>query len=112
MRDLLVRVAEGLASRELAYSLGEISALLAKYESYKLAPEVTRKRMYIEMMEKVIKQSGPKMILDSGINSPTPYINVSPGAILGNGQGGVGRPDGNNSKGSTATPPRPFDGNQ
>ena len=77
-RDRLIREAEGYASRELAETQGEISALLAKYESYQLAPEVTRQRMYIEMMEKVLKQSGPKIILDGGISSPTPYINLTP----------------------------------
>jgi membrane protease subunit HflK len=112
MRDRLVREAEGYASRELAETQGEISALLAKYESYKLAPDVTRKRMYIEMMEKVIKQSGPKMILDSGINSPTPYINVSPGAMLPSLQGNGGRSDGNSSKAMPVSPPRAFDGKQ
>lgn len=80
-RDRLVREAEGYASRELAETQGEISALLAKYESYKLAPEVTRKRMYIEMMEKVLKNSGPKIILDSGVSSPVPYLNLTPSAV-------------------------------
>ncbi len=81
-RDRLIREAEGYASRELAEAQGEISALLSKYESYKLAPEVTRNRMYIEMMEKVLAQSGPKIILDGKSNSPLPLLNLSPGSPL------------------------------
>jgi membrane protease subunit HflK len=77
-RDRLIREAEGYASRKLAEAEGEISALLAKYESYKLAPDITRKRMYLEMMEKVIQQSGPKIILDSKVNGPLPLLNLSP----------------------------------
>ncbi len=77
-RDRLVREAEGYASREIAVAQGAISALLAKYESYKLAPEVTRKRMYIEMMEKVLKNSGPKIIMGSEMNSPLTVLNISP----------------------------------
>ena len=77
-RDRLVREAEGYASREIAVAQGAISALRAKYESYKLAPEITRKRMYIEMMEKVLKNSGPKIILGSEMNSPLPLLNLSP----------------------------------
>lgn len=77
-RDRLVREAEGYASREIAVAQGAISALLAKFESYKLAPEVTRKRMYIEMMEKVLKNSGPKIIMGSDMNSPVPLLNISP----------------------------------
>ncbi len=79
-RDRLVREAEGYASREIAVAQGAISALLAKYESYQLAPEITRKRMYIEMMEKVLKNSGPKIIIGSEINSPLPLLNLSPTA--------------------------------
>jgi membrane protease subunit HflK len=77
-RDRLIREAEGYASRELAEAQGEISALLSKYESYKLAPDVTRNRMYIEMMEKVLSQSGPKIILDGKSSSPLPLLNLSP----------------------------------
>ena len=77
-RDRLIREAEGYASRELAEAQGEISALLSKYESYKLAPEVTRNRMYIEMMEKVLTQSGPKIILDGQSTNPLPLLNLSP----------------------------------
>jgi len=77
-RDRLVREAEGYASREIAVAQGAISALLAKYESYKLAPEVTRKRMYIEMMEKVLKNSGPKIIMGSEMNNALPVLNISP----------------------------------
>lgn len=77
-RDRLIREAEGYASRELAVAQGEISALLAKYESYQLAPEITRKRMYIEMMEKVLNQSGAKIIMDSQPTGPMPFLNLTP----------------------------------
>ena len=77
-RDRLVREAEGYSSREIAVAQGAISALLAKYESYKLAPEVTRKRMYIEMMEKVLKNSGPQIIMGSEMNGAVPLLNLSP----------------------------------
>lgn len=77
-RDRLVREAEGYASRELAVAQGQISALLAKYESYKLAPDITRKRMYIEMMEKVLQGSGAKIIMDSQPNGPVPLLNLTP----------------------------------
>lgn len=76
--DRLIREAEGYASRQLAVTQGEISALLAKYESYKLAPEVTRKRMYLEMMERVLQQSGSKIIMDSQASGPIPFLNLSP----------------------------------
>lgn len=79
-RDRLIREAEGYASRTIAEAEGEISALLAKYESYKQAPDITRQRMYIEMMERVLQKSGPKIILDGGVQTPLPFLNLSPGA--------------------------------
>ena len=79
-RDRLIREAEGYASRKLSEAQGEISALLAKYESYKLSPEPTKQRLYIEMMEKVLQKAGPKVILDSGIGNPLPLLNLNPNA--------------------------------
>jgi modulator of FtsH protease HflK len=81
-RDRLTREAEGYASRRLAEAQGEISALLAKYESYQLAPEATRQRMYIEMMERVLQNSGPKVILDGKGQQPLPILNLDPRAIV------------------------------
>jgi modulator of FtsH protease HflK len=76
-RDRLIREAEGYASRKSSEAQGEISALLSKYESYKLAPEMTRQRLYLEMMEKVIGQSGPKIILDVEMGNTLPVLNLN-----------------------------------
>ncbi len=74
--DKLIREAEGYASRRLAEAEGEISALLAKYESYKLAPEITRQRMYLETMERVFANGGRKMILDEKLKGLVPLMNL------------------------------------
>jgi membrane protease subunit HflK len=76
--DKLIREAEGYASRELAEVEGEIAALRAKYRSYKDAPDVTRQRMYLETMEKVMQSSGPKTILDGDVKGLLPLLNLSP----------------------------------
>ncbi len=74
--DKLVREAEGYADRRLAEAEGEIAALLAKYESYKLAPEVTRQRMYLETMERVFQSGGRKLILDDGLQGLLPLMQL------------------------------------
>lgn len=74
--DKLIREAEGYASRRLAEAEGEISALLAKYESYKLAPEITRQRMYLETMERVFANGGRKVILDEQLKGLVPLMNL------------------------------------
>jgi modulator of FtsH protease HflK len=76
-RDQLVREAEGYASRRLAEADGEITALQAKWQQYRLAPEATRQRLYLESMERVLEQSGPKTILDSDLKSLLPVFNLN-----------------------------------
>ena len=76
--DKLIREAEGYSSRRLAEAEGEIAALLAKYESYKEAPDVTRQRMYLETMERVMQSSGPKTIIDGDLKGLLPLLNLNP----------------------------------
>ena len=76
-RDKLVRGAEGYAARRRAEAEGEISALLAKYKAYREAPEVTRQRLYLDAMESVISQSGPKTILDGDLKGLLPLLNLN-----------------------------------
>lgn len=75
--DKLVREAEGYSARRLAEAEGEITALLAKYESYRLAPEVTRQRMYLETMEKVFSADGKKIILDESLKGMLPLLDLN-----------------------------------
>ena len=75
--DKLIREAEGYGSRRLAEAEGEISALLAKYESYRLAPEITRQRMYLETMEKVFSADGKKIILDDSLKGMLPLLDLN-----------------------------------
>lgn len=75
-RDKLIRSAEGYAARRRAEAQGEIAALLAKYKAYKEAPEITRQRLYLETMERVIQNSGAKTFLDGDLKSLLPLLNL------------------------------------
>jgi membrane protease subunit HflK len=75
--DKVIREAEGYGARRLAEAQGEITALLAKYESYRLAPEVTRQRMYLETMEKVFSADGKKIILDENLKGMLPIMDLN-----------------------------------
>ena len=75
--DKLIREAEGYGARRLAEAEGEITALLAKYESYRLAPEVTRQRMYLETMEKIFSADGKKIILDESLKGMLPVLDLN-----------------------------------
>ncbi len=62
----LLEAAEGYRARVVNDAVGEASRFDAVLVEYNAAPEVTRKRLYIETMEKVLGDVD-KIILESGI---------------------------------------------
>lgn len=77
-KDKLIREAEGFSARRRAEANGEIEALRAQSTAYKKAPEVTRRRLYLEAMEEVLKASGGKTILDSNLQQVLPIMPLRP----------------------------------
>lgn len=65
----------GYKQKSIADATGQANRFLAIYEQYKLAPEVTRKRMYLETMEQVFGDID-KIIIDSqgGSSAVVPYL--------------------------------------
>ncbi|HCC97887.1 MAG TPA: FtsH protease activity modulator HflK [Rhodobacteraceae bacterium] len=61
----LLEAAEGYRAREVNGAIGEASRFEAVLTEYQAAPEVTRKRLYLETMEKVFGQVD-KIILENG----------------------------------------------
>jgi len=67
--------AEAYRSQTVAEATGQTARFLKIYEQYKKAPEVTRERMYLETMEKVLGGSD-KVIIDQGAGGTgvVPYL--------------------------------------
>ncbi|MEG3175907.1 protease modulator HflK [Sphingomonas sp. RB3P16] len=63
--------ARGYAQQVLAKAQGEAAAFDVIYAQYKLAPEVTRKRMYYDTMEQVLSKSDKTIIQAPGV---VPYL--------------------------------------
>ncbi len=59
-----VKEAEGYAIARVNEALGESSRFNSVYEEYRQAPEVTRRRYYLETMAEVIPKAGRKVIID------------------------------------------------
>lgn len=78
-RDRKIRQAEGYAERRRAEVEGEINALRAKYDAYKQAPDVTRRRLYLESMQKVLQNVDSKMIIDKDLNNALPLLRLDEG---------------------------------
>jgi membrane protease subunit HflK len=74
--DRLINEAKGYADRRRAEARGEISALMAKYSAYREAPDITRRRLYLEAMEEVLATSGPKTVIDADLRGLVPLLNL------------------------------------
>jgi membrane protease subunit HflK len=75
----ITQAAEAYKSQTVAEATGQTSRFLKIYEQYKKAPEVTRERMYLETMERVLGGTD-KIILDSsggGGSGVVPYLPLS-----------------------------------
>ncbi|MDZ4368600.1 MAG: FtsH protease activity modulator HflK [Afipia sp.] len=71
----ILQVAEGYREQVVAEAKGQSSRFLSVYEAYKKAPSVTRERIYLETMEKILG-GADKLVLDQGANGSAvvPYL--------------------------------------
>jgi len=69
--DANLNRARAIAQQVLARAQGDASEFNDIYEEYKLAPEVTRRRLYYETMEQILSKTD-KTIVESG--NVTPYL--------------------------------------
>lgn len=73
----IIQDADAYRSQTVAQARGQASRFDQIYQSYKLAPDVTRERLYLETMEKVLG-GAHKIILDQkGGQSVLPYLPLS-----------------------------------
>jgi membrane protease subunit HflK len=71
----ITQAAEAYKQQTVAEATGQTARFLKIYEEYKKAPDVTRERMYLETMERILGGTD-KIILDSGGggSSVVPYL--------------------------------------
>ncbi len=72
----ILQAADAYKSQTVAEATGQTARFSKIYEEYKKAPDVTRRRMYLETMERVLSGTD-KIILDSGGQSGggvVPYL--------------------------------------
>ena len=80
-KDKMIRTAQGYADRRRAEANGEISALLARFEAYQHAPEVTRQRLHLESMQKILSGIHAKTIVDGTVGKQMlPLLPLDTGA--------------------------------
>ena len=71
----ILQDADAYREQAVAEAKGETSRFLQIYDQYKKAPSVTRERMYLETMERILSDTN-KTIIDTGHSGPgvVPYL--------------------------------------
>ncbi|HIN11925.1 MAG TPA: FtsH protease activity modulator HflK, partial [Acidobacteria bacterium] len=72
--------AEGYALDRVNRAEGEASRFAAIEAAYRLAPEVTRQRMYLETMQQILPQVGRKVFVAEGTTGVLPLLSLDGGA--------------------------------
>ena len=72
--------AEGYALDRVNRAEGEASRFAAVEGAYRLAPEVTRQRMYLETMQQILPQVGRKVFVAEGTTGVLPLLSLDGGA--------------------------------
>jgi membrane protease subunit HflK len=71
-----VAEAEGYATARVNRAHGEVAAFTAVLAEYKRAPEVTRTRLYLEALDKVLPKIGSVVVVQDGQTNPLPLLNL------------------------------------
>jgi len=71
-----IRAAEGYALERENNALGDASRFSAFHEEYLKAPEVTRKRIYLETMNRILPKLGRKVIIDEKARGILPLLQL------------------------------------
>ena len=73
----IIEEAYGYKSQRINNARGETERFLDILEEYKNAPEVTRKRMYLETMQKTLPTVESVYVIDRNQQAPLPFLNLS-----------------------------------
>jgi membrane protease subunit HflK len=82
--DRRLQIAQGYATERVNQANGEVERFNLVYNEYRRAPEVTRQRLYYEMMEEIFKEDTGTILIDRNLDNFLPLQNLnSPGGNTG-----------------------------
>jgi membrane protease subunit HflK len=85
-----VQQAEGYALERVNGAQGDAARFTAVYEQYRLAPEVTRRRLYLETMGRILPKAGKKLLIDEDLRGIVPLLNLDGAAAAAPKKAGEG----------------------
>lgn len=72
-----IRAAEGYAQQRVNEAQGEVAAFNALLAEYNKAPEVTRRRLYLETMAEVLPKVKNKVVVSDEVKGVLPLLNLN-----------------------------------
>jgi membrane protease subunit HflK len=75
----VIAEAQGYAAERTNQALGEAARFRSILAEYKEAPEVTRRRMYLETLSTVLPQIGSVLVIQEGQSAPVPLLHLREG---------------------------------
>ncbi len=82
----LLQEAEAYREARVAEAKGEAARFILVYNEYKRAPQVTRQRMYLETMERVLEKSDKILLDPKSAGGVVPYLPLNQLSNKGKGQ--------------------------
>ncbi|HYH97990.1 FtsH protease activity modulator HflK [Hyalangium sp.] len=71
-----LRAAEGYAIERVNRARGEAERFTRIHDEYRKAPDVTRRRLYLETVSQVLQGAGPKVVIDEATKGLTPLLRM------------------------------------
>jgi membrane protease subunit HflK len=81
-----VLVAQGYAAERVNRARGDVARFNSVYDEYRRSPDVTRQRLYYEMIEEVFKDADGMALIDRNLNNFLPMMNVGGAAARQGGR--------------------------
>ncbi|MDR0656810.1 MAG: FtsH protease activity modulator HflK [Treponema sp.] len=87
-RERLIQEAQGYGTERVNKARGDVARFLSVYEEYRRAPEVTRQRLYYEMVEDVFADTEKTILIDRNFENFLPLRDLGSGRASGGISGG------------------------
>jgi len=72
----MLQVAQGYATERVNRANGDVARFISVLDEYRRAPEVTRQRLYYEMIEEVFRNEDGMVIIDRNLTNFLPLMNL------------------------------------
>jgi membrane protease subunit HflK len=74
--ERLIQIAQGYATERVNRANGDVARFNAVYDEYQRSPDVTRQRLYYEMVEEIFKGEENVVIIDRNLRNFLPLMNL------------------------------------